>query len=217
MGMLARGARRKGSPLASAVEPLTLSELVVSVRPGRELQNLMQASPLDSHPNLASDLERHATAQACAEATLRFLRESGAAPGVFHLLRDTLAELDLQHACAPALWRFLGGFADELGWALSLDHCAQCGSEDVAVSRSISAEAGGFLCPACANRSHVGFIPSGIATLLRESRVAFPTNPVFDPRDADAVEGILYDHLCRHAGIHPRLDAHALLRAVRAP
>ena len=56
MGMMARGARRKGSPLASGVEPLTLSELVVAVKPGRELQNLTQASPLESHPGLALDL-----------------------------------------------------------------------------------------------------------------------------------------------------------------
>lgn len=218
LGMLARGARRKGSPLASAVEPLTLSELVVSVRPGRELQNLMQASPLDSHPNLALDLERQTTAQACAEATVRFLRESGAAPGVFHLLRDCLADLDARgSATAPVLWRFLEGFADELGWALALDHCAQCGSEEVGASLTISAEAGGFLCSDCARRSHGNPLAPAIASLLRGSRAPHSTSTAYSLQDADSVEEILYGHLRRHAGIHPRLDAYALLRTVRTP
>lgn len=219
VGMIARGARRQGSALASGVEPLTLSELVVSIRPGRELQNLMHASPLDSHPNLALDFERHATAQACTEAILRFLRESGSAPGVFRLLRDTLAELDRQEECAPSLWRFLSGFADELGWGLALQHCAQCGSEDVAGSRSISTEAGGFLCLSCAGRSHGSPLSSAVAELLR---MAGGTRSDADGtavglRDAEAVEEILYGHLCRHAGVHPRLEARALLHSARSP
>lgn len=217
MGMIARGARRPGSPLASGIEPLTLSELVVSVRPGRELQNLTQASAIEAHPNLALDFERHATAQACAEAALRFLREGGPAPGVFALLRDTLTDLDGGGACAPSLWRFLAGFSDELGWGLALDHCARCGSPEVGTSCSISTEAGGFLCPACARTSHEAPLSSTVAALLRESGSPLAPSRERVPGDAEAVEEILYGHLCRHAGIRPRLDARALLREARTP
>lgn len=217
MGMIARGARRQGSPLASGVEPLTLSELVISVRPGRELQNLMHAAPLDSHPGLPLDFERHATAQACTEAVLRFLRESGSAPGVFQLLRDTLAELDARGECAPVLWRFLSGFAEELGWGLALRHCAQCGSDDVSGSRSISTEAGGFLCPSCAGRSHGSPVSRIVSDLLRSAAGGTGSAGTVDARDAEAVEEILYGHLCRHAGVHPRLEARSLLRAARTP
>lgn len=217
MGMLARGARRQGSPLTSGVETLTLSELVVSVKPGRELQNLMHASALESHANLSLDLERQTTAQACAEAVLRFLREGGAAPGIFHLLRDTLTALDAQSDCAPALWRFLSGFADELGWGLAIDHCAQCGSEEVASSRSISTEAGGFLCPSCARRSHGSPVSPVVAELLRSTSHPEDVRPTYEPGDAEAIEDILYGHLCRHAGIHPRLETRTLLKMARQP
>lgn len=217
MGMLARGARRPGSPLASGVEPLTLSELVVSVRPGRELQNLTQAAALEPHANLGLDFERHATAQACAEAAARFLREGGPAPGVFTLLRDTLAAVDGGAPCAPALWRFLAGFAEELGWGLALDHCARCGSPEVAASRSISTEAGGFLCRGCARSSHEAPVEAEVAALLRGAGSRSGTLPAWSPRDADTVEDVLYGHLCRHAGIRPRLEARALLREARSP
>lgn len=216
LGMLARGARRKGSPLASGVEPLTLSEIVVSIKPGRDLQNLMHASPLESHPRLAHDLERQTTALACAEATLRFLREGGAAPGVFERLREALGSLERGEPCAPALWRYLAGIADELGWGLALDHCAQCGSEDVERSLSVSVSAGGFLCQDCARANHAPSLSIEVARSLRETASRVPPAP--REREAgcsDSVEDILYEHLCRHAGIQPRLEARALLRTVR--
>lgn len=216
MGIMARGARRAGSALASGVEPLTLSELVVSVKPGRELQNLVQASPLESHPHLNREIERQTTALACAEATLRFVRESGAVPGVFDLLRTSLDDLEAGAACAPALWRYLAGMADELGWGLALDHCAQCGSDDVGDSLAVSAAAGGFLCRACAIASHTPSLSPLVAVLLRQTGSPAPLTFPSDLRDADDIEDILYDHLCRHAGIRPRLEARSLLRTVRA-
>jgi len=214
MGMMARGARRRGSPLASGVEPLTLSELVVAVKPGRELQNLTQASPLASHPGLARDFERQATALACAEAVVRFVREDGAAPGLFHLLRATLAELDLGGACAPPYWRFLTGLADELGWGLALEHCAQCGSDDVGRSRVVSAAAGGFLCPACARSSHDHPLSESVTAVLRGASRG--NDPPGESGEASTIEDILYEHLCRHAGVRPRLDARELLRSARS-
>lgn len=217
LAMLARGARRPGSPLASGVEPLTLSEIVVSVRSGRELQNLTQASPIAPHPNLGRDLERHVTAQACAEAALRFLRESGPAPGVFTLLRDGLGSLEAGEDCAPALWRFLAGFAEELGWGLALDHCAQCGSEEVSDSRSLSIEAGGFLCPDCERANHAHPLPVSTATILRSLGIPGNAPPSADPAEAEAIEDLLYGHLCRHAGVLPRLETRTLLREARAP
>jgi hypothetical protein len=36
------------------------------------------------------------------------------------------------------------------------------------------------------------------------------------PGDADTIEDILYEHLCRHAGVRPRLDARELLRSARS-
>lgn len=214
MGMMARGARRKGSPLASGVEPLTVSELVVAVKPGRELQNLTQASPLESHPALAKDFERQATALACTEAVVRFVREEGAAPGLFQLLRRTLSDLDAGSPCAPAYWRFLARLADELGWGLALEHCAQCGSEDVSRSRVVSAAAGGFLCPSCARSSHDAPVSELVADVLRGT--ASPGPGEGSPDESDAIEDILYEHLCRHAGVRPRLDARILLRSARS-
>lgn len=214
MGMMARGARRKGSPLASGVEPLTLSELVVAVKPGRELQNLTQASPLQSHPRLALDFERQATALACTEAVVRFVREDGAAPGLFHLLCQTLSDLDAGYACPPTYWRFLSGLANELGWGLALEHCAQCGDEDVSRSRVVSAAAGGFLCPSCARSSHDAPLSAMVADVLRGSVGEQPHDGA--PGDADTIEDILYEHLCRHAGVRPRLDARTLLRSARS-
>ncbi|MCB9496408.1 MAG: DNA repair protein RecO [Fibrobacteria bacterium] len=215
MGILAKGARRKGSPLASALEPLTVSEMVVSVRPGRELQNLVNASPLSAHEGLSIDLERHATALACSEVALRFLRESGPVPPVFRELSMALDHLHEGRPCRAVHHRFLASFAEELGWGLAMDHCAQCGNPDVLQSHSVSSSAGGVLCPACARASHVDQLPRDTWELLRAAVLDLPT-PGADGGDWDRVEDVLYDHICRHAGGRPRLDALEFLRTARA-
>ena len=68
VSLMARGARRPGSPMAGAVEPLGLSEIVVSVKPGRDLQTLSQATAVSQREGLRRDLAATAGAMLCVIA-----------------------------------------------------------------------------------------------------------------------------------------------------
>ena len=216
MGLMARGARRPKSPLAGALEPLGLSELEVMAKPGRDLQTLSQATALDSRDGLRTDLAAGAAAMVCVETVLRLVREPGEHRGVFNALEDAISCLDRSGYGHAPLWRFLGRFSDEMGWAMAVDHCAQCGSEEIPPAPVLSLQQGGFLCRACGTRSHEAPLPERIAGALRSAAGATPfdTEPWSRP-ECEAMEDLWFEHLLRHAQSRPRLETRQFLSEVR--
>lgn len=213
MSLMARGARRAGSPLSGALEPLGLSEIVVSMKPGRDLQTLSQATPLDQRDGLRMDLVATAGAMVCAEVVLRLAREPGAHPGVFSALEDALSGFDRAGFRPPLLWRFLSRFCEEMGWALATDHCAHCGRADLAVDPVLSLPHGGFLCGSCGKLSHEPHLPPSIASALRKS--AEGAEGEWTRIEAERVEEIWFEHLFRHGQQRPRLESRQFLSEVR--
>lgn len=216
MGLMARGARRPKSPLAGALEPLGLSELEVAARPGRDLQTLSQASALDSRDGLRSDLAAGAAAMVCAETVLRLAREPGEHGGVFSALEDAISRLDRCGYAPGPLWRFLGRFSEEMGWALAVNHCAQCGSDAIPPSPVLSLPHGGFLCRPCGSRSPDPPLPERIREGIRSAASGAPFDPESWTRaECDSMEDLWFEHLFRHAQTRPRLETRRFLSEVR--
>jgi DNA repair protein RecO (recombination protein O) len=215
MGLMARGARRPKSPLAGALEPLGLSELEVVSKPGRDLQTLSQASALDSRDGLRTDLAASAAAMVCAETVLRLVREPGEHRGVFGTLEDAISRLDAGYAPGP-LWRFLGRFSEEMGWALAVDHCARCGSEEIPHASVLSLAHGGFLCRSCGALSHEPPLEDRIRRALRAAASGDPFDPEpWTRAECDAMEDLWFEHLLRHAQAKPRMETRQFLSEVR--
>ncbi len=213
ISLMARGARRTGSPLAGAVEPLGLSEMVISMKPGRDLQTLSQATALEQRDGLRRDLVATAGAMVCAEIVLRLAREPGAHPGVFGILEDALFGFDQGGFCPPILWRFLARFCEEMGWALAVDHCAHCGTEDLAPNPVLSLSFGGFLCRACGTLSHEPHLPVDFAVALRQSRAGAQGR--WSRQESERIEEIWFEHLFRHSQTRPKLESRPFLSEVR--
>lgn len=213
VSLMARGARRPGSPMAGAVEPLGLSEFVVSVKPGRDLQTLSQATAVSQREGLRRDLAATAGAMLCAEVVLRMAREPGAHPGIFAVLEDALSDFDKRGFRGPILWRFLSRFCEEMGWALAVDHCAHCGTEDLASDPVLSLPYGGFLCRACGTLSHEPHLHPVFAQALRES--ARGARGDWSRADSERVENLWLEHLFRHSQQRPRLESRQFLAEVR--
>ncbi|HXP91291.1 MAG TPA: DNA repair protein RecO [Fibrobacteria bacterium] len=216
VGLMARGARRPKSPFAGALEPLGLSELEVVAKPGRDLQTLSQASALDSRDGLRADLAASAAAMVCAETVLRLVREPGEHPGVFAALEEAISGLDRSGYAPAPLWRFLGRFSEEMGWALAVDHCAQCGSEEIPPTPVLSLPQGGFLCRSCGPRSHEHPLPLRVCGALRAAAcgVPFDQEP-WTRAECDGLEDLWFEHLLRHAQSRPRLETRQFLSEVR--
>lgn len=213
LSLMARGARRAGSPLAGTLEPLALSEMVVSVKPGRDLQTLSQAIPVQQREGLRRDLVATAGAMVCAELVLRLSREPGDHPGVFAALEDALGNFDRHGFQAPILWRFLARFCEEMGWALAVDHCAHCGSQELAPDPVLSLPHGGFLCPTCGTLSHEPHLPPLFARALRDSPLGTRGN--WTRSESERIEEIWFEHLFRHSQTRPRMESRQLLSEVR--
>jgi DNA repair protein RecO (recombination protein O) len=216
VGLMARGARRPKSPLAGALEPLGLSELEVVAKPGRDLQTLSQAWALDSRDGLRADLAASATAMVCAETVLRLVREPGEHRGVFAALEEAISCLDRSGYAPTPLWRFLGRFSEEMGWALAVDHCAQCGSEEIPPAPVLSLPHGGFLCLACGVRSHEHPLAERVCAALRSAATGAPfAAGSWSKGECDTLEDLWFEHLLRHAQANPRMETRRFLSEVR--
>ena len=125
--VLARGTRREKSRWGGTLDLFTEGVAHISIRPSRELQTLTSFEPLRPRPQLATDLSRFMGASAIAEMTLRFALEEAQA-GVYDTLSrtlDGLAAADAESTREVVLrgaWLLIG----ELGFAPSLDDCAEC-------------------------------------------------------------------------------------------
>jgi DNA repair protein RecO (recombination protein O) len=216
MSLLARGARRPASPLAGTLEPLGLSELEVAAKPGRDLQTLSQAVALDPRSGLRKNLAASAAGLVCAETVLRLAREPGEHLGVFAALETALSDLDRDGYRPAILWRFLARFSEEMGWAMAIEHCAQCGQSDVPHEPVLSLAQGGFLCRDCGIRSHEPPLDSRLADALRASAADAPSDQApWTASDCQTLEDIWFDHLMRHSQQRPRMDSRLFLSEVR--
>jgi DNA repair protein RecO (recombination protein O) len=216
MSLLARGARRSTSPLAGTLEPLGLSELEVAAKPGRDLQTLSQAISLDPRTGLRKDLAASAAGLVCAETVLRLAREPGEHRGVFDALETAISDLDRRGYLPAILWRFLSRFSEEMGWAMAVEHCAQCGSGEIPLQPVLSLSHGGFLCHDCGIRSHEPPLSIPMAKALRDScGTAEPAAGGLGGPECLALEDTWFEHLMRHSQQRPRLDSRQFLAEVR--
>jgi DNA repair protein RecO (recombination protein O) len=148
---VAKGVRRTKSRLAGHLEPLTLGSYLLAE--GRELDIVTQAETMDAFPHLRADLERISRGLYCAELVDRLTPERSEGNPIFRLLQETLGYLDASPEYEMAARRFELRLLGELGYRPSLMECAACGRALEPVPNFWSADAGGAVCPACADDS----------------------------------------------------------------
>ena len=148
---IAKGVRRTKSRLAGHLEPLTLGSYLLAE--GRELDIVTQAETVDAFPALRASLERISRGLYCAELVDRLTPERSEGNPIFRLLQETLGYLATSPEFEMATRRFELRLLGELGYRPSLGECAACGSRLEPVANFWSSDAGGAVCPACADDS----------------------------------------------------------------
>jgi DNA repair protein RecO (recombination protein O) len=148
---VAKGVRRTKSRLAGHLEPLTLGSYLLAE--GRDLDIVTQAETVDAFPALRADLERISRGLYCAELVDRLTPERAEGNPIFRLLQETLGYLDASPVYDVATRRFELRLLGELGYRPSLTDCAVCGSRLEPVANYWSSDAGGAVCPNCADDS----------------------------------------------------------------
>ncbi|HVY60568.1 MAG TPA: DNA repair protein RecO [Planctomycetota bacterium] len=153
LSAIAKGAKRKGSKLAGAIEPITLCEIVCFR--GRDTASLHTLAELDvreTYRGVRQDLRRLHQAAYVIEVLREAAPEEQPLPDVFDLAAATLERI----AKAPevdgaTVLRFEARLLDLLGLFPRLDACVECG--DPAAGRAaFSARLGGVICDPCRAR-----------------------------------------------------------------
>lgn len=148
---VAKGVRRTKSRLAGHLEPLTLGSYLLAE--GRDLDIVTQAETVDPYPALRADLERISRGLYCAELVDRLTPDRSEGAPIFRLLQETLEYLNGSAEYEIATRRFEMRLLGELGYKPSLIDCAVCGTRLEAIANFWSADAGGAICPGCADDS----------------------------------------------------------------
>lgn len=152
VGAVARGCRRRASPLLNASEVFAECEYVLVQT--RDRLTVAGAELLRGAYGLRLDYDRLTHA-----AYILALCEAAAQPGeecraMYALLRGGIAALETADLCVlrDVTTAFLARFADASGFRPMLDACAECGAP-ISDQSVFSIEAGGLVCRVCETRA----------------------------------------------------------------
>lgn len=148
MACLAKGVRRKNSPLAAALDTMNRVELIYYWKDNRQVQTLAEAAVLDGFPAIKQDLARSAFAMFLLEIASKTAHENEPSTEFYGALTHGLSDLERWpgEARAHASWQ-LFRLLTAAGFEPVLEHCVQCGGE-VSLAPGFSLD-GGVVCAAC--------------------------------------------------------------------
>lgn len=145
---LAKGVRRKNSPLAAVLDTFNSVELVYYWKDSRSVQTLGDAALLYGFPVLKCDLPSMALASFAVELACKAGRENNPSPGLYASLEAGLRAIETS-AGSPwgaAAWCVLR-LLQAIGYAPALYDCGACGRQ---MSASVGFSwTGGVVCHDC--------------------------------------------------------------------
>ena len=155
--LLAKGARRAGSPLLSVFQTGQLIEVVHYQRAGKDLQLLKEASVLEDFRGAREDYDRLLAYTALVEALdhsqLPGHADEGLFDGAVRCLRQVAG--NCPHPVNALYW-FLLFLLGRSGYYIDLERCAGCGRETGSFVKSAGVRleklGGGLYCPDCSGR-----------------------------------------------------------------
>ncbi len=154
---IAKGARRKGNKFGSSLEPLSHVELVLYKKEHRDLHLISQCDSIDSFRTVHESVGKMSVGFLVLELTDRLAHDEEENGAFFSALHDTLAELDRSDRNVESLGRsFQIRCAALLGYAPSLESCAECGKkvdeEERASKMGFHPVNGAVVCVSCYKR-----------------------------------------------------------------
>lgn len=126
--VIAKGALRPKSPFRGILENLNRTEVILSLRESRGLQNLTQAYLLNPYSNLRENLQGTAVAYSILELIKSLVHYNEAAQSLFQFTVSILEALNQPHPGPPMfyLYRFILYLSDYLGFGWDLSECRLC-------------------------------------------------------------------------------------------
>jgi DNA repair protein RecO (recombination protein O) len=147
---LAKGGRRLKSNFESALDLLTVCDIVFLRKSSGSLDLLTEAMVVRRFPRLRQNLPALYAAYYVAELLADWAEDYDPHPHLFDEALETLGILgEPDVPTGPRLARFEVVLLRELGYGPALEACALCGTTLSGLGLAFSAMAGGALCPNC--------------------------------------------------------------------
>ena len=216
---IAKGVRR--SPQA----PLTLErgqlvELVLYLKPHRELHTIGNISVVNYFPSIRADLGKLALRDACFELMLQSATASETHGELFDFAAAFLARLE---SCSPSplpvheLWRFFHGWAYLSGFLLNVRECVRCGHSRVASEGGLLVvNQGGLVCSVCGGQDiakTASFLPGQVTSFLLGTGPEVPALALA-PGEQMRVSRTLADYCRYHLDIRSEFKSLTFLESV---
>jgi len=159
MSVIAKGARRRQSTLASALGAMNHIGVLVYKKDGRELQTLSQVDLQNPWRLLAAEMDRMAAGMTMVELVNVATHADERHEALYDLLLSSLEYVDI--ATNPpknALYYFEMQLLDRLGFKPALSRCVKCSMDPLErmTERSLPMRGSilhdGILCPPCATQ-----------------------------------------------------------------
>lgn len=192
LACIAKGVRRKGSPMAAVLDTFNRVDMLYYFRQGRQVQILAEAALLDGFPGLKGDLGRSVFAAVPLEIAYRVAHENEPSEALYAALAGGLEQMDRwsgdarTHACWQ-VWRLLAAAGFEPG----LDVCVHCGGA-VADGAGFALD-GGAVCRACPSEAA---LPAALLAQFKALRGAERSCPF--PEMPAAGFGLLARYAAHH-------------------
>jgi DNA repair protein RecO (recombination protein O) len=167
---MAKGALRPKSKFYGQMEMLSLTEVSLSRREGREIDTVTEAGTVKAHQKLREDPVAYAHACLFAEWMMGLVWGSEPSQPVFHLVDKTLDALEESAEMWPVQCAAVERLLRLSGLAMELDRCCRCGGEDVDGPERVGWRPGlgGVVCGRCLSEGRT--VPRGLVRFLRRSR-----------------------------------------------
>ncbi|MCD4700598.1 MAG: DNA repair protein RecO [Candidatus Aegiribacteria sp.] len=165
---IVKGALRPKSPFFGRVELLSMVDLSIYRREGRELDTATEATVLNHYESIRSDPEAFVHSCLFIEWLLYSITGSEPSHPMFHLIRGVLDNFAAGTPFWPVLCSGIEKAIRLSGFAMEIDRCTLCGG-DPCGSSLWNAASGGIVCKDCSNGSSER-IPPGLIAFVRKSR-----------------------------------------------
>jgi DNA repair protein RecO (recombination protein O) len=173
---IAKGVRR--SPKAPlSIERGLLLELLLYVKPHRDLHTIAEAGVVEYFPSIRAEIGKLALRDGALELVLKSAAASETHPELFDFALSFLENLERSPADplpVGELWAFFYGWARLLGFHLDLERCQRCGGAlPPEQGGLLSIDKGGLVCTTCARATGPApsFLPpETIAFLIAKER-----------------------------------------------
>lgn len=205
IGVVARGAKKTNSRLASVTQLFTYGSFLI--QKGSGLGTLSQGELIDSFRELRSDLVATAYASIVVELTDKAVEEKKNNPYLFELVLQLLQHMNEGADAEVLTYLFMTKMIPVLGYHPFFDQCVKCrcsANENIFVAFSV--REGGFLCQRCKQTDPYAFSVTEKSVKLMRLFYHFDVNRLGKIEVSEAtkknLQQILFSYYDEYSGIY---------------